>query len=64
MFSLGLAQAGVMELASLTSRTGVGVAEAAARFAVRSEGVEQLTAEERNALQEVELLLPDANGLK
>lgn len=62
--ALGLPQAGVMELAGLTSRTGEGVTEAAARFAARSEGVEQLTAEERNALQEFEKVLAGANGLK
>ena len=62
--ALGLPQTGVMELAGLTGRRGDSVAEAAVRFAARSEGLEKLTAEERNALQEFEKVLAGATGLK
>ena len=62
--ALGLPQAGVMELAGLTGRKDESVAEAAVRFAARSEGAEKLTAEERNALQEFEKVLAGAAGLK
>ncbi|MCC7066809.1 MAG: helix-turn-helix domain-containing protein [Planctomycetes bacterium] len=61
---LHLPHTGVMELAGLTGhREGI-VAEAAVRFAAQSEGIEKLTAEERNALQEFEKVLAKATGQK
>lgn len=50
--SLELPKAGVMELAGLTQKRDSTLGDAAVRFAAHSKGIEKLTREERQALEE------------
>lgn len=61
---LSLPPGGVMQLAGLAQTRDQTVDQAAVRFAARSKGIEKLTSEERNALQDFVKVLAEAAAPK